>query len=173
MTKLIFIGGVHGVGKGTMCTEVAAALGFKHYTASELLKWKEVSEDEKNKKVGNIKQTQDRLIAGLQAAIKEEGNYILDGHFCLFNADGKVERVPENTFDRMSPQAFVVVTEEIKIIAKRLHDRDKKSYSMEELDSLQNMEAKYASDLAIRLGIPLLSVKSGDLTALKDFLTAI
>jgi hypothetical protein len=34
------------------------------------------------------------LIAGLNNATKDNETYLLDGHFCLFNAIGIVEKVP-------------------------------------------------------------------------------
>ena len=37
--NIIFIGGVHGVGKGTICQKIKEKLDFTHLSASEVLKW--------------------------------------------------------------------------------------------------------------------------------------
>lgn len=44
--NIIFIGGVHGVGKGTICQKIKEKLDFTHLSASEVLKW----DDFKNEK---------------------------------------------------------------------------------------------------------------------------
>ena len=48
--NIIFIGGVHGVGKGTICQKIKEKLDFTHLSASEVLKW----DDFKNEKGDNI-----------------------------------------------------------------------------------------------------------------------
>lgn len=35
---IIFIGGIHGVGKGTLCKRIESELGIIHLSASEVLK---------------------------------------------------------------------------------------------------------------------------------------
>lgn len=67
--NIIFIGGIHGVGKGKICKEISLYTGLTHFTASQILKWEEISE-EGNKLVENISSTQDRLIKGLKNLIK-------------------------------------------------------------------------------------------------------
>ena len=38
MKNIIFIGGIHGVGKGTLCEKVCNDLNIRHLSASEVLK---------------------------------------------------------------------------------------------------------------------------------------
>ena len=61
MKNIIFIGGIHGVGKGTLCEKVCNELNLQHLSASEVLKWEEISEKE-NKLVNDFTLTQNRLI---------------------------------------------------------------------------------------------------------------
>lgn len=61
MDNIIFIGGIHGVGKGTVCKEIASKTDLVHITASQILKWDEISSSD-NKLVNNISSTQERLI---------------------------------------------------------------------------------------------------------------
>ena len=42
--------GIHGVGKCTICQQICSELNLEYLSASELLKWKAVIEDAKNKK---------------------------------------------------------------------------------------------------------------------------
>jgi adenylate kinase len=70
MKNIIFIGGIHGVGKGTLCRKVCNDLNLRHLIASEVLKWEEISE-KKNKLVKDFTLTQNRLITSLQQIVIE------------------------------------------------------------------------------------------------------
>jgi len=161
MGNIHFIGGIHGVGKGTICNKVCEQTGIVHLTASELLKWNEISVID-NKNVENIQNTQDRLIAGLKNATKTKEPYLLDGHFCLFNAEGIVEKVPLETFVKIAPKSVSVVTNNVKLIKQRLEERDNKKYDFDVLDNMQNTEREYAKEIAIHLDIPIVEIKNGD-----------
>jgi adenylate kinase len=80
LRDLIFIGGIHGLGKVTICRKICEQTDIVHITASEMLKWNEISKPN-NKKVVNIQNTQDRLITRLTNVLKNNERYLLDGHF--------------------------------------------------------------------------------------------
>ena len=46
MKNIIFIGGIHGVGKGTICKEVVLNTDLIHLTASQILKWEVISDSD-------------------------------------------------------------------------------------------------------------------------------
>ena len=48
-SKIAFIGGIHGVGKSTVCKHICRDLKIEYLSASELLKWKDLNEDAQNK----------------------------------------------------------------------------------------------------------------------------
>ena len=62
---IIFIGGIHGVGKGTLCKRIESELGIIHLSASEVLKWKGFNVDSSDKRVADIDSTQDYLLKNL------------------------------------------------------------------------------------------------------------
>ncbi len=167
MTKIHFIGGIHGVGKGTICNKVCVQTGLVHLTASELLKWNEISAID-NKKVENIQNTQNRLIAGLNNATKTNEFYLLDGHFCLFNAAGEVEKVPLVTFVKIAPKSITVVTAKVGLIKQRLEKRDDKAYDFNILENMQNTEKVYAKEIATYLNVPFIEIKNSNFQALID-----
>lgn len=161
MNDLIFIGGIHGAGKGTVCRKVCEQTDLVHITASEVLKWEEISKPD-NKKVEDIQYTQNRLIEGLNR-IKEDGkSYLLDGHFCLFNSDGVAEKVPFDTFKAILPKAIVVVMADVKQIKKRLTERDNMIYDSEILQKMQSIEKEYAKEIAVEFNVPFVEIKGGD-----------
>lgn len=167
MGEIHFIGGIHGVGKGIICNKICEQTGLVHLMASELLKWNEISAIE-NKKVGNIQNTQDRLILGLINVVKPNDSYLLDGHFCLFNTEGIVEKVPLETFVKIAPKSITVVCAKVELIKQRLENRDNKAYEIDVLINMQNTEKEHAEEIATHLGIPFIEIKAGEYQALID-----
>jgi adenylate kinase len=169
MENIIFIGGIHGVGKGTICNEIVLKTDLIHLTASQVLKWQEIS-DSDNKLVKNITSTQSRLIIGLKNLIKKDKKYLLDGHFCLLNSDGIPSRIDEDTFDQINPKAIVIVIDDVEKIAKRLKARDDKIYEVEVLNEFQQMEIEYAKYLSDKYSILYIEIKDGNYTQLMEII---
>lgn len=151
--KIIFIGGIHGVGKGTLCGKLKERYTIPHFSSSDLLKWNEISSKE-NKLVENFQSTQERLINGIEKKISPKILTLLDGHFCLLNKLGIPEKIAIETFLQINPIAIAVVTENIKIVKKRLESRDSKLYSAETLSEMQSMEIDYGLKISKKLNIP-------------------
>ncbi len=156
--NIFFLGGIHGVGKGTLCTSIKNQLEIEHLTASELLKWDEVNVDPKNKLVVDIPSMQNRLILGLHQRVKPDRKYLLDGHFCLFDSLGKVEHVPFSTFSKIDPVLISVLTAKPEIIVKRLSERDDKPYDLQIIHHMQEEEIAYAKSIANQLDVPFLLI---------------
>lgn len=152
---IAFIGGIHGVGKSTICQHICNELNLEYLSASVLIKWKDLNEDDKNKKVKNILDTQNRLILGLTNIVQTGRYYLLDGHYCLLNSDNKIVNVPLATFERIDPFSLNIILGDISEIKKRLEKRDNRFFSYAILDRLQNKELTHAKYLSKILGIPL------------------
>lgn len=159
MRKIIFIGGVHGVGKGNICQKIKKNIDIIHLTASEVLKWKDISATE-NKFVQDIKETQDLLVANLDKIIENNKKYLLDGHYCLMNKYGKGERIPFKTFEDLKLSKLIIVFEESEIIKQRLEKRDGIKYDLEQIIHFQKMEVNYAEEISKILNIPLMKIQS-------------
>jgi adenylate kinase len=169
MKNIIFIGGIHGVGKGTLCKTICDQLNIKHLSASEVLKWEEIS-DKKNKIVDNFTLTQNRLITNLEQIINNKIKYILDGHYCLLNSIQEPERIDFETFEQLNPFAFVVVIDDVQEIKIRLENRDKKEYDFELLLRFQEKELEYSKELSNKLSKPHLVLRKEEGHKLKTFL---
>ncbi len=155
MGNIAFIGGIHGVGKSTICQQICDKLNLVYLSASELIKWSDINEDVKNKKVENIQYTQDRLIIGLKNAIQTEKRYLLDGHYCLLNTNAEIENVPVSTFQMISPFSLNLILDDVYEIKKRIEARDNKYYDYELLSQMQDNELQYAKYLSEELGVTL------------------
>ena len=160
--NIIFIGGIHGSGKGTICTRICQKLNIEHLTASEILNWSEISSNVGNKFVTNIPSTQHRLILGLKNRILPNKKYILDGHFCLFNSEGEVENIQFETFFIIDPILVSVVICDPTVIVQRLNFRDGKFYDLELIAQMQTNEIEYGSDVAKKLNKPFIIVEKDE-----------
>lgn len=170
MKNIIFIGGIHGVGKGTLCKEIALKTDLIHITASEVLKWNEISSTD-NKLVQNISSTQERLLLGLKNLIEKDKQYLLDGHFCLLNSNGIPSKIDEETFDCINPKIISIVIDDVVKIVERLDKRDNKKYDAQTLNELQEMEIEYAKYLSDKYSIPYIEIKNNDFKSLLKIIT--
>ena len=164
--NIAFIGGIHGVGKSTVCQHICRELGLEYLSASELLKWEEINEDVKNKKVVDIPDTQNRLVIGLTNTSQSGKYYLLDGHYCLLNSNNEIENVPLETFKQINPFSLNIILGNVSEVKRRLELRDKKPYEYELLERLQTEELTYAKLLSKTLGITLNIGTQSDYTEL-------
>jgi len=173
--NIAFIGGIHGVGKSTICRQICDDVKLEYLSASELIKWKGINEDIRNKKVINIPATQDRLIIGLTNSIQKNKYYILDGHYCLLNKRNGIENIPLDTFKLINPFSLNIVLGDIIEIRNRLEKRDNRSYDQELLHRMQESELNYARYLSKTLGVTLNIGTQNDfselLTSLRAYMT--
>ncbi len=165
MSKIIFVGGIHGVGKSMICQKISEQTNAVHKKASEIIKWGEISESG-NKKVVNIQDTQDKLIAGLEKIRGNDETYLLDGHFCLRNTADVIEKIPMDTFEKIAPMLLVIITEKIDVIKKRLDQRDNKIHDTDMLRNMQITEIGYAQQVSLELEVPLVEIKNGNYRSL-------
>lgn len=155
LNNIAFLGGIHGVGKSTICRQICDEVKLEYLSASELIKWEDINEDIRNKEVRNIPGTQERLIIGLTTSIQKNKTYILDGHFCLLNKENEIENIPLDTFKLINPFSLNIVLGDIIEIKNRLEKRDNRPYDKELLNRMQESELKYARFLSNTLGVTL------------------
>lgn len=172
INNIAFIGGIHGVGKSSICKHICHALNMEHLTASELLKWEDINEDSKNKKVRNITETQERLILGLENTVNNSKCYLLDGHYCLLNSNNLIENVPFETFKQINLFSLNIILGDISEIKMRLETRDNKKYEYHLLEHLQHEELNYAKLLSEKLGLTLNIATQNDFSELLTSLRA-
>lgn len=155
--KAIFMGGIHGVGKTTLCELILKQTGIKFYTASSLIKRVRAELVESGvKKVADINNNQQVLLSGIEMYVESGPYYVLDGHFCLLNSSGEVTRIPPETFSAISPSAIVCVSDRVDVIRSRISGRDDVDYDEGLLSEFLSEESKYASELASSLRVPFL-----------------
>lgn len=153
---MIFLSGIHGVGKSYFCDIALQQLGIKSYSASKLITERRKKGFSADKFVPDIDDNQPLLIEAIHILRQEESEFILDGHFCLLNEIGEITRIPQDTYTSLSPDIIVLLTEKPEIIADRRFKRDGIQQNIEEISAFQNAEHQYASEVSALLHIPLI-----------------
>jgi len=169
--NIIFIGGIHGVGKGSISKKICDRLKIEHFSASEVLKWDEINSTRSNKSVDDLNFTQDRLIKGLPHFIKDKNQiYLLDGHYCLMDSSNQISTIPLETFEKINPLALVVITDEVTAICQRLEARDKKIYDCSFLQEMQLHEIEHATFIAKKMNLKILVCGLDNPSELENFI---
>ncbi len=175
---LIFVGGIHGVGKTALSRHLAAMLVAEHVTASALIRAAASATDvvtagAGGKAVPDVDANQERLLRGLHAH-RTQGTLVpglrrgmlLDGHFCLLDLAGQVTEIPPAVFEAIDPVAVLLVAASPSIVVRRLSERDGGAPPVEMIAAFAARERAHATAVCERLGIPLYHA-SGD-TAPED-----
>lgn len=157
---MILVVGIHGVGKTTIGKRLESDLGVKCYTASRLIEMGSKHKMLQNKKVVNIHRNQEILINEVQRRKRQQNNFILEGHICLLNKNGRVNVIDVSVFRKLNPEMIIVIVDSEKNIAKRNEYKSEKLASEEFLISFQREEIKNAKKIGRIMKIPVLIVKN-------------
>lgn len=154
--RIIFIAGVHGVGKTTLCNDLTYRFGIEHFSASSLISKEKEEEHLCNKQVSNIADNQDYLVLAINKHFNSVSWYFLDGHFCLLNKHNEITQVPYSTYEGIAPSAILILVDNPESIRERLSSRDHIKYDLDLLRSFQEQEIIYATYVGSKLRIPCL-----------------
>lgn len=144
--KMIFVAGVHGVGKTTFCEKLSEILELSHYSAGQIIN-NYLNKQSTKKEVKNIKSNQDILLQAIKS-LGNQNKIILDGHFTLINDSNEIEEIPISTFQEINPKIIIILYDDVDIILQRLYVRDQKKYDAELLKKLQKSEIKHGGNIA-------------------------
>lgn len=154
--SVIFLAGVHGVGKGFIGAPVAQALGVSHLTASQLIREeKGLATWGADKNTSDLDDNQRALIRGVSQRRLTQKNILLDGHFVLRNAQGILTPLEAEVFRELQLAGVILLTEESNVIASRLAMRDRLETDERAISELAEAESAHAQTVCRKLGLPL------------------
>lgn len=157
MNNIIFVAGIHGVGKTTLCKQLSIKYGIEHLSASKI-----IAEAKKRPFtslfIEEIGENQVILVNAVNNFLDKSKKYILDGHFCLLNECRAVEKVPQRTFELLGIEKIIVLIEDVNIIHQRLGNRLGINYDIELLNHLQKMEMEYSQQVSSILNVPYMAL---------------
>ena len=172
--KIIFVGGVHGVGKTFLCNRICDDLGINHYSAGDLIRKIKEIEFPVNKHIEGISDNQDALIIAVEKFLNRDSISLMDGHFCLLDSRGDIVSVPMTTFRSLSPIAIITLYDEPSNICTRIQDRDGSESEVDRITSFQEREIMYSRLVSKELRVPyLLANPFSEREAVHEFIRSI
>lgn len=152
----IFIGGVHGVGKSFLASQLPDELNYFHVSASTLIK-KELQQPNWNfdKKVGDAVGNQVLLATAVNRENSRGVRLLLDGHFVLKNICGEFVYLGVDVFSSLSLKAVILIEAEPLVVRKRIYERDGREEDFESLVKFIQAEQNQARQVCSALKIPL------------------
>ena len=153
---MIFLGGVHGVGKSSLCLKMHKRTGIPYYTASELIRNFNKDRMTQSKLTRNIDDNQHILLECVEQISDRE--FILDGHLCLLNENQQIRTIDRFIIKQLNPSLILIKTSMPNEIRKRLIERDCQDYDVELITRFQDAELNNAQEMADYLDIPMAEI---------------
>lgn len=161
--RVLFVSGVHGVGKTTMCENYANAHGIVHKSASQLIREaKESALAGTSKAVKDIAGNQELLIQAVRQYRSSGQTLLLDGHFALLDVEHKPQALATKIFAELGIDGVVLIQDTPQAIASRIASRDMHPISAQGVAELQAVESSRAMQVTDDLCIPFFKVRSLD-----------
>ena len=153
--KAILFSGAHGVGKGFFLDKVKEHIAqYEIYSASGLIGKYQKATDAGYKMVSDVKHNQEVLARAIrEAQTSGVKDFILDGHLCIFNALGEVERISEDFFEVAQITGVILLQDDPSLICDRINSRDANKIDILAIKQMQDEECIYAKELEQRLQI--------------------
>ncbi|MDT4288838.1 AAA family ATPase [Methylomonas sp. MO1] len=159
--KVIFVSGVHGVGKGYLCSEINKRINLPIFSASSLIKDIKRGEIDTNKNVLDADSNQDHLITALKHLQTDSKYILLDGHFCLFDGENIIN-ISIDIFESIPIEVIIELTDTPEKIYSRLHNRDGNSLDISVIENFQNEEKARSEIISQHLSVPYYSCAFGE-----------
>lgn len=155
---MIFLGGIHGVGKGYFSKILEKELEIKAFSSSELIK----NQNKLDKRVKDIKGNQSKLLIQVDRLKEMYNTFILDGHFCLIDDKGNFSEIPKDTFVGLNPQIMVLMEEDPVTIVERRKRRDGVELPIDKMSDFMRYERDYALEISELLEKKLIICNSSE-----------
>jgi adenylate kinase len=161
--RIVFIAGIHGVGKGSTCSKIVDDEIFFHRSASSIIKAEKASAISANsKRVVDVADNQRLLLAGISRFRASKGTLLLDGHFTLISKDGTLVEIPMDVFTSLELSQIVMIVDDPVEISKRLESRDGCKVDVDFIREHQFREERHGRSVAALLGVPFSLVGAFD-----------
>ena len=151
----IFVAGIYGVGKSTLCNNLSKELGIPEYSAGDLISSVNGEQYGANKAVTDKTSNQVILALQVQRLLEITPKILLAGHFCIFDRDNNIDYLPESVFPDLKIEKILLLNAPISTILTNLSLRDKKIYTKQQIKSLRKAEEQRAKEISHKIGCKL------------------
>lgn len=149
---MIFVCGIHGVGKTFFCEKLSKRTKLPMFSASRLI-LDNKEKNFKNKQVDNIDINEEVLIDQINKLQSQYKNFILDGHLCLLDKQSKIERIRKEVFEQMNIHFLITLIDNPSVIKKRMYERDGIIWKESFVKKFQESEVNYTRYLSRKLNL--------------------
>lgn len=157
MNSVIFIGGVHGVGKTTVAKVASAQLTIPTHTCSALIR-EELSADSLDLHGQSVVERNQRaLLQAVRKVANKFNSIMLDGHFSLVVGGITPTPVPLEFFLALAPRAVLLIEDDPFAVSQRLMERDGKLVDPDVISERMQYERSCAERVCGVIGLDLLS----------------
>lgn len=151
---IIFVAGIHGVGKTFLGAPAAQQLGIRHATASQLIREERGLQSwGADKRVSGLDENQAALISATKRLRYSGQKLLLDGHFVLRGINGEFNEIDPQVFRGLQIGAVLLLEADIDVVIERLGARGDTSWTSSELRTLAECEEMHARRVSSALGI--------------------
>ena len=156
---IIFVAGIHGVGKTFLGAPVAQKLGIRHATASQLIREERGLQSwGADKRVSGLDENQAALVSATKRLSSSGQKLLLDGHFVLRGTNGEFNEIDTQVFRDLQISAVLLLEADIDVVIERLRARGDTSWTSSELRILAEHEEAHARHVSSALGIAFRSL---------------
>lgn len=158
---IIFVAGVHAVGKTYLGAPAAKKMGLRYATASQLIREERGLQSwGGDKRVVGIDENQAALISAINRLRSSGEKLMLDGHFVLRGANGEFSEINLHIFRDLQIGAVLLLQASTDVVIERLRARGDSSWTESELQIFSELEATHANRIADQLGVAFTSLCS-------------
>ena len=147
----IFVAGVYGVGKSTVCTKLSQVMGMPFYSAGDLISRKNGESYGANKLVADKDANQNILVSEVKRLSEKNNSIILAGHFCILGEKDRIIELQEQVFFQLKIEKIILLEADSSKISVLLKQRDHKEYTHELLEEFLHKEHQKAEEMAGKL----------------------
>ena len=151
MEGVIFVTGIYGVGKSTLCEKLSRELSIPFYSSGDLISKVNGELYGANKVVKDKSKNQNILAEAVHQISLKHPSVLLAGHFCIFNKNTEVDVLPEDVFSQLNIQKIILLEASEEVIINHLSKRDDKTYSVMQIVALKEAERSQAVKIASEL----------------------
>ncbi len=147
----VFVAGIYGVGKSTLCNSLSNVLSIPYFSASDLISSVNGEKYGADKKVANKYNNQDILYHEVKKQLQISSRIILAGHFCIFNSENRVDCLPDSIYSKLNIESILLLEADINKVIGNLNKRDKINYDYDQLAVLAQEERNSAYRVAEKI----------------------
>lgn len=155
----LFVAGVHAVGKTYLLQPVCEQLGYRHATASQLIREQRgLANWTVSRQVDSVDENQLALVAAVDRLRAEGQTLVLDGHFVLRLDVNQHQPIDADTFAKLRIKGVLLLEAPPDVVAERLAQRGDDTWAIDEIATFAAQERARAQAVCQHLGVPLVSL---------------